>query len=78
MKKNLTNTPPEMKAYATIPGTRYILLPDGLVAKPLTQTLKAAGPAYNLVIDGKLRQVPLAVLQASIGKADIRDLIRKD
>lgn len=78
MKKDILKTSPEMKAYAVIPGTRYILLPDGVVAKPLTKTIKAAGPAYNLVIDGKLRQIPLSVLQASIGKADIRDLIRKD
>lgn len=78
MKKPAPSNVPEMKAYAVIPGTRYILLPDGIVAKPLTKTIKAAGPAYNLVIDGKLRQVSLAVLKDSIGKPDIRDLINKD
>jgi hypothetical protein len=78
MKKPNPNNAPEMKLYAVIPGTRYILLPDGVVAKPLTKTIKAAGPAYNLVVDGKLRQVSLAVLKESIGKDDIRDLINKD
>jgi hypothetical protein len=78
MKKPNPSNAPEMKLYAVIPGTRYILLPDGVVAKPLTKTIKAAGPAYNLVIDGKLRQVSLAVLKESIGKDDIRDLINKD
>lgn len=78
MKKPAPSNIPEMKAYAVIPGTRYILLSDGLVAKPLTKTIKAAGPAYNLVIDGKVRQVSLSVLQSCMGKADIRDLINKD
>ncbi len=78
MKKTSIKNIPEAQAYAVIPGTRYILLHDGVLAKPLTSTLKPSGPAYNIVIDGKVRQVPLAVLQESIGKADIRDLIRKD
>jgi hypothetical protein len=78
MKKINPSNAPEMKAYAVIPGTHYILLPDGRVAKPLTPTIKAAGPAYNLVIDGKTRQVSLSVLQSSIGKPDLRELIRKD
>lgn len=78
MKKPLIKNILDAPAYAVIPGTRYILLHDGVLAKPLTSTLKPSGPAYNIVIDGKVRQVPLSVLQESIGKADIRDLIRKD
>lgn len=78
MKKTSIKNIPEAQAYAVIPGTRYILLPDGVLAKPLTSTLKPSGPAYNIVIDGKVRQVPLSVLQESIGQPDIRDLIRKD
>jgi hypothetical protein len=78
MKKTSIKNIPEAQAYAVIPGTRYILLPDGVLAKPLTSTLKPSGPAYNIVIDGKVRQVSLSVLQESIGKTDIRDLIRKD
>ena len=78
MKKTSIKNIPEAQAYAVIPGTRYILLPDGVLAKPLTSTLKPSGPAYNIVIDGKVRQVSLSVLQESIGKANIRDLIRKD
>jgi hypothetical protein len=78
MKKTSIKNIPEAQAYAVIPGTRYILLPDGVLAKPLTSTLKPSGPAYNIVIDGKVRQVSLSVLEESIGKADIRDLIRKD
>ena len=78
MKKTSPATPPEMKGYATIPGTRYVLLDNGTVTKPLTPTTKAAGPAFNLVIDGRLRQVSLAVLKESLGKPDIRDLINKD
>lgn len=78
MKKPSPYNVPEMKAYAVIPGTRYLLMPDGTVAKPLTPTIKAAGPAFNLVIDGVTRQISLSVLKDSIGKTDIRDLIRKD
>lgn len=78
MKKPAPKNLPEFKAYAVIPGTRYILLHDGVLAKPLTSTMKPSGPAYNIVIDGKVRQVPLSVLQDSIDKPDIRDLIRKD
>ena len=78
MKKQSPNNIPEAKAYAVIPGTRYILLPDGVLAKPLTSTMKPSGPAFNIVIDGRVRQVSLSILQESIGKADIRDLIRKD
>jgi hypothetical protein len=78
MRKPAPKNIPEAQAYAVIPGTRYILLPDGLLAKPLTSTMKPSGPAYNIVIDGKVRQVPLSVLQESIGQSDIRDLIRKD
>jgi hypothetical protein len=78
MKKSAPKNIPEVKAYAVIPGTRYILLHDGVLAKPLTSTMKPSGPAYNIVIDGKVRQVPLSVLQESIGQPDIRDLIRKD
>jgi hypothetical protein len=78
MKKSAPSNVPEMKAYAVIPGTRYLIMPDGTVAKPLTPTIKAAGPAFNLVIDGVTRQISLSVLKDSIGKPDIRDLIRKD
>jgi hypothetical protein len=78
MKKSPPHNIPEAKAYAVIPGTRYILLPDGILAKPLTSTMKPSGPAFNIVIDGRVRQVSLSVLQESIGTADIRDLIRKD
>ena len=78
MKKSAPKNIPEVKAYAVIPGTRYILLHDGVLSKPLTSTMKPSGPAYNIVIDGKVRQVPLSVLQESIGQPDIRDLIRKD
>jgi hypothetical protein len=40
--------------------------------------MKPSGPAFNIVIDGRVRQVSLSVLQESIGTADIRNLIRKD
>jgi len=56
MKKTSIKNIPEAQAYAVIPGTRYILLPDGVLAKPLTSTLKPSGPAYNIVIDGKVRR----------------------
>jgi hypothetical protein len=53
MKKNLPKNTPEVATVRDIPGTKYVLLPDGRVAKPLKPMTAHGTTYYNLFIDSE-------------------------
>lgn len=72
MKKNLIKPTAEVK---TITGTKYVLLPDGRVAKPL-KPMEAHGTVYyNLFIDGEYTRLSTEKIAALVnGETTVEQL----
>ena len=72
MKKNLIKPTAEVR---TITGTKYILLPDGRVAKPL-KPMEANGTVYyNLFIDGQYTRLSTEKIAALVnGETTVEQL----
>lgn len=72
MKKNLIKPIAEVK---TITGTKYVLLPDGRVAKPL-KPMEAHGTVYyNLFIDGEYTRLSTEKIAALVnGETTVEQL----
>jgi hypothetical protein len=72
MKKNLIKPTAEVK---TITGTKYVLLPDGRVAKPL-KPMEAHGTVYyNLFIEGEYTRLSTEKIAALVnGETTVQQL----
>jgi len=72
MKKNLIKPTAEVK---TITGTKYVLLPDGRVAKPL-KPMEAHGTVYyNLFIEGEYTRLSTEKIAALVnGETTVEQL----
>ena len=72
MKKNLPKLTAEVK---TITGTKYVLLPDGRVAKPL-KPMEAHGTVYyNLFIEGEYTRLSTEKIAALVnGETTVEQL----
>lgn len=72
MKKNLIKPTAEVK---TITGTKYVLLPDGRVAKPL-KPMEAHGTVYyNLFIEGEYTRLSTEKIAALVnGETTVQHL----
>ena len=72
MKKNLIKPTAEVK---TITGTKYLLLPDGRVAKPL-KPMEAHGTVYyNLFIEGEYTRLSTEKIAALVnGETTVEQL----
>ena len=72
MKKNLIKSPAEVR---TITGTKYVLRPDGRVAKPL-KPMEAHGTVYyNLFINGDYTRLSTEKIAALVnGETTVEQL----
>lgn len=72
MKKNLIKSPAEVRP---ITGTKYVLLPDGRVAKPL-KPMEAHGTTYyNLFINGDYTRLSTEKIAALVnGETTVEQL----
>lgn len=72
MKKNLIKPTAEVR---TITGTKYVLLPDGRVAKPL-KPMEAHGTTYyNLFINGDYTRLSTEKIAALVnGETTVEQL----
>jgi len=72
MKKNLPKLTAEVKI---ITGTKYVLLPDGRVAKPL-KPMEAHGTVYyNLFIEGEYTRLSTEKIAALVnGETTVEQL----
>ena len=78
MKKNLPKNVTEVAAAVRpITGTKYVLLPDGRVAKPLKSMVAHGTTYYNLFIEGEYTRLSVekvnALADGTISVTDLRD-----
>ena len=72
MKKNLIKSPAEVR---TITGTKYVLLPDGRVAKPLKRQLAYNKTYYILFINGEYTRLSTEKIEALVnGETTVEQL----